>query len=251
MTAAPRGRPEAGFLNGFHMPIKTSVRATHCRDCAIRELCTLGRLGDQERAPIASHLRERVFHRDDVLVEEGKYASFVRIVKVGTVFGYRRGLDGRSRAIGVVNRGNALGIFGLFDMPSQASCVARTTVRVCEIPVPALRDTSTCGSRLRGYAASAIVETFGAVTAWSESMRLPGVINQLAYVLVLLAEANKAAMVALPSHSNLAELLGTRRESVARALHALEQEGSILRHERKRCEVFRSKLLARLSQGAR
>jgi len=224
---------------------------TPCQDCAIRKLCVVGRLGTQKRAPIESQLRERIFHRGDVLVEESKYSSLVRIVKMGTVFAYRRGLDGRSRAIGVVSRGSALGTFGVFDMPNQATCVALTTVRVCEIPVVALRDTSTCSSRLLAYIAATLVETFAAAAAWSEAMRLPGVVNQLAYILVLLADANKASMVTLPSHSNLAELLGTRRESVARALGTLESEGGIRRHERKRCEIFRSKLLARLSQGTR
>lgn len=236
------------------MPTKTSARATRCQDCAIRELCTLGRLGNQDRAPIESQLRERLFHRHDLLVEEGKVSSVVRIVKTGTVFGYRRGLDGGSRAIGAVSRGNALGVFGVFGvfgMPSQISCVALTTVRVCEVPVAALRDKSACGSKLFAHVAATVVDTFGAVTAWSEAMRLPGVVNQLAYMLVLLADANKAPMLTLPSHSDLAGLLGARRETVARALGALEDEGAIRRHERKRCEVFRSKLLARLPQGAR
>lgn len=233
------------------MQAKTSVRATNCQGCAIRELCTLGRLEPEERALIESRVRERIFHRDDVLVEEGKISSFVRIVKVGTVFAYRRGLDGRSRPIGAVSRGCALGTFGIFDRPNPASCVALKTVRVCEIPVVGLRETSACGSKLLAHITLSVVENFAALTSWSEAMRLPGVTNQLAYILVLLADANKASIVELPSHSALAELLGTRRETIARALGALELAGAIRRHERKRCEVLRSPLLARLSQGTR
>jgi CRP/FNR family cyclic AMP-dependent transcriptional regulator len=244
--------------NGYAVPAPISIAgptrgisASHCQHCAIRQECVFGRLDDAERAFLEPQIRQRVFHRGDALVEEGKVASFVRIVKLGTAFAYRHGLDGRSRPIGVIGRGNAFGIFGVFDSPSQASVVALTTVRICEIPVVGLRNTSTCGSKLLVQMTRAVVETFAAITAWSEAMRLSGVINQLAYILVLLADANKASLVALPSHSALAELLGTRRESVARALGTLESEGGIHRHERKRCEVFRSKLLARLSQGTR
>lgn len=225
------------------------VRSVDCEACAVRDTCTLNRLRQEERARLEPQVRERVFHRGDVVLEEGEIASHVRVVKLGQVFGYRRGLDGRSRPIGVVSRGSALGIFGTFEMPSQASCVAFTTARVCEIPVAGLRDLSTCGSRLLGLISRCVSELFAALTAWSEAMRLPGTINQLAYVLVLLADAGKAPVVQLPSHAALAELLGARRETIARALRTLEAEGGIRRHERKRCDVHRDRLLARVSSS--
>lgn len=231
------------------MVTRTSVRSVNCQDCAIRATCTLNRLGEEDRIRIVPKIRERIFHRGDVLVEEGKLAKAVRFVKLGIVFGYRRGLDGRSRPIGVVSRGGALGIFGAFEMPSQATCVALTTVRACEVPVADLRVMSSCGSGLAVQIGQSVTEMVAALTAWSEAMRLPGVINQLAYMLVLLADANKASVVQLPSHAALAELLGTRRESIARALRSLESEGGIQRHERKRCEVRRDRLLLRVSRG--
>jgi CRP-like cAMP-binding protein len=207
----------------------------------------LGQLGQAAQALLQPQIRARVFHRGDVLIEEGEIAPFVRILKLGTAFAYRRGLDGRSRPIGVLSRGNAFGIFGVFQNPSQASGVALTTVRICEIPVATLRDMSTCGSQVLVQLIRAAVANFAAIAAWSEAMRLPGVVNQLAYVAMLLADASRSSMVELPSHAALAGLLGTRRESIARALRRLEDEGGIRRLERKRCEVVRSRLLARLS----
>lgn len=223
--------------------------AVACSDCAIRAGCTLSRLRDDDPARLGAQLRERVFHRGDVLLEEGTLADSVRVVKLGLVFAYRKGLDGRSRPIGVVHRGGAIGIFGTFEMPTQASCVALTSVRVCELPVAALRDMATCGSGLLEEIGRAVTGIFATLTAWSEAMRLPGTINQLAYVLVLMAEANRSPVVQLPSHAALADLLGTRRETIARALRVLHGEGGIRRHERKRCEVRRAELLARLSRG--
>jgi len=229
------------------MAPRKSVRFVNCPDCAVRENCTLNRLRAEERAFIVPHVRERVFHRGDVLLEEGQFASCVRFVKLGTVFGYRRGLDGRSRPVGVVSRGSALGVFATFSMPNQATCIALTTVRVCEVPIAELRRMCSCGSGLLAQFSQALTETFASLIAWSEAMRLPGTVNQLAYVLVLLADAAKTTVVQLPSHAALAELLGTRRETIARALRQLEGEGGMARHERKRCEVDRDKLLARLA----
>ena len=184
-----------------------------------------------------------------MLTEEGKVASFVRIVKLGTVFAYRCGLDGRSRPIGVFARGNAFGIFGMFESPNQVSGIALSTVRVCEIPVRALRDLSTCGSQLHVQLVRATANNFAAIAAWSDAVRIAGVVNQLAYVVMLLADAGKSSVVELPGQSALADLLGTRRESIARALRKLDDEGGIRRLERKRCEVHRSQLLMRLSQA--
>lgn len=211
----------------------------------------LGRLGKEDFAVLEPHIRQRIFPRGDVLAEEGQIASFVRVVKMGTIFAYRRGLDGRSRPIGVVSRGNALGIFGVFGSPNQASGVPLTSVRICEIPVVALRNMGACDSKLLVHLGQSTVESYGALATWSEAMRLPGVINQLAYVVVLLAGANRTSVVELPTHSAMAELLGTTRETVARALATLESEGGIRRLERKRCEVYRGNLLARVSRSAR
>jgi DNA-binding GntR family transcriptional regulator len=77
------------------------------------------------------------------------------------------------------------------------------------------------------------------------------VVNQLAYVVVLLADANRTPVVELPTHSALAELLGTTRETIARALGTLQSEGGIRRLERKHCEVYRRKLLDRVSRNTR
>lgn len=209
----------------------------------------LGQLGEAAQALLQPQIRQRIFHRGDALIEEGEIAHFVRILKLGTAFAYRRGLDGRSRPIGVLARGNAVGIFGVFENPSQASGVAVTTVRVCEISVLALREVSACGSQSLGHLVRAVVANFAAIAAWSEAMRLPGVVNQLAYIAILLADASRSSVVELPSHSALADLLGTRRESIARALRKLDGEGGIRRLDRKRCEVQRSQLLARLSQS--
>lgn len=224
------------------------MAASNCGACAVGPSCALGRLEGPQRALVAPLLRERTFHRGDILLEEGRTSGLVRVIKLGTVFAHRRGLDGRSRPIGVLGRGHAFGLFGMFETPDQASCIAHTRVRVCELPLLALRDTSLCGSQLMVQVVRAVVENFAALAAWSEATRLPGVVNQLAYVALLLADAAQSAVVELPSHAALAELLGTRRESIARALRALEDEGGICRLDRKRCEVRREHLLARLAR---
>jgi CRP-like cAMP-binding protein len=231
------------------MPTETAVRAAPCQLCAVRSQCALGRIPARERQIIEPWIREQIFRPGDVLTREGDRSGVVRFVKIGTVFGYRLGLDGESRPIGVVRRGSALGVFGIFDQPNPATCTAVSTVRACELPMVALRASTTCQPQLLAHATQSMADNFAMAAAWSEAMRLPGAINRLAYVLLLLAEAHKPSPVELPSHSKMAELLATRRETVARALRTLENEGGLRRLTPRRCEVSRGRLLALLSRG--
>jgi len=228
------------------------MAAIDCRDCATAGSCVLGRLDETQQAFVAAHLRERVFSRGETLLEEGRTSLHLRFIKLGTAIVHRRGLDGRARPIGVMRRGCAFGLFGAVDRPSPITGAALTRVRVCELPVEVLRELGHLGNpSLTQHLLNALVENFSALAAWSEAVRVPGVANQLACVALLLADACDGAPVELPSQDALARLLGTRRESIARGLKALELEGGIRRLDRKRCEVHRSGLLGRLARQAR
>jgi CRP-like cAMP-binding protein len=193
-------------------------------------------------------VRERIFLAGETLFEEGQISNTLRVIKLGTVFAQRRGLDGHSRPIGVLRRGSAFGLFGAFDRPSQVTGVALTRVRVCELPIEPLSELGRCSGQALMHLMNAIVDNFAALAAWSEAMRVPGMINQLACVALLLADASHSELIELPSQDALARLLGIRRESIARGLNALELEGGIRRLDRRRCEVHRCALLARLAR---
>ncbi|HEY0822203.1 MAG TPA: helix-turn-helix domain-containing protein, partial [Ramlibacter sp.] len=119
-----------------------------------------------------------------------------------------------------------------------------------EFPADALRELIGRDRDFADHLQKTAAESCRKMAAWSEAMRVRGVTNQLAYSLLLLAEVHSATVVELPTHVALAELLGTTRETVARGLAALEEEGGIRRSERKKCEVVRTRLLNRLSAQA-
>jgi CRP-like cAMP-binding protein len=50
--------------------------------------------------------------------------------------------------------------------------------------------------------------------------------------------------VQLPAQSDLADLLGARRETVARMLGQLEAQGGLTRLDRRHCQINESALLA-------
>lgn len=219
-----------------------------CTLCATRFACVANRVPAADMPQLHPLIRKRSVQRGDVLAREGEVASAVRVLKVGSAFGYRRGLDGRSRPVGIAGRGAPFGVFGVFGQRTQLSAVAASPARICEIPAAALRDLSAQHPDFSSYLTGAAVENCGRIAAWSEAMRVRGLTNQLAYSLLLLGEAQSTPVIELPTHVALAELLGTTRETVARGLATLEEEGAIRRGERKNCEIYRGALLARLNR---
>jgi CRP-like cAMP-binding protein len=220
-----------------------------CALCATRLTCVTARMHPHDLATVQPTMRKRRLRRGDELATEGEVASTVRVIKVGSAFGYRRGMDGRTRPVGMAARGAALGLFGVFGQHTQVSVMAASETRVCEIPVSALAGVAARDDAFHRYIAGAAVQGCGQLAAWSEAMRLRGVTNQLAYTLLLLADAQRAQVVELPTHSALGELLGTSRETVARSLGVLEEDRAISRKPRKQCEIVREKLLARLERA--
>ncbi len=227
------------------MPLHRS-RSDACIDCATRSICLLGRVPLDELPALQGFVNKRTAQPGEVISTEGTVATVATVVKVGNVFGYRRGLDGRDRPIGMAGRGAVFGLFGYYGEPSQATGVAASASRICEIPMPTLRTVVSRHPAMLKELVQASIQVCGAIAVWSEAMRVPGITNQLAYAVVLLADAQRNAVIELPTHSALAKLLATTRETIARAFATLEAEGSLQRLERKKCEVRREALLARV-----
>lgn len=220
--------------------------ATECTLCANRLDCVTGKMKPADLQQLQPLIRERRFQRGESLLREGRVAARVGVVKVGSLFGYRRGLDGRQRPVGLLGRGGLFGLFGVFGQASQVSAVAAGTGRVCEVPAEALQALASRDADFAGCLVALASAEGGIHAAWSAGMRVRGVVNQLAYSLLLVADSQRSRVIELPTQVALAELLGTTRETIARSLAALEAEGSITRGERKQCEVFHGPLLRRL-----
>ncbi|WBY00216.1 Crp/Fnr family transcriptional regulator [Ramlibacter tataouinensis] len=221
-----------------------------CELCATRPACILANQSSIMLRALQPAIHELKFRKGDVLLEEGQHSSQVKVIKVGSVFGYRCGLDGASRPIGIAGRGAAFGMFAFFGQPNQVTGIAATAGRACVIAVPALQARARESAVLSEQIAASMARGCGAIAAWSECMRMNGITNQLAYSVLLLSQAQRSAIVELPTHSALAALLGTTRETIARALGTLERQGIIRRLERRLCEVMRNRVLNLINSNA-
>jgi CRP-like cAMP-binding protein len=83
-----------------------------------------------------------------------------------------------------------------------------------------------------------ISTSYGHLADWAHVMRVKGIQQQLLGALQLMSHDQSNQLTRLPSHVALAELLSTTRESVARNLRLLEQQGLLIRRDRWHCQLI-------------
>lgn len=168
---------------------------------------------------------------------EGEVSRHVRIVKVGWVFLCRTRLDGAPRPVAIAGQGSVLGFFGQFGRPDAVSAITGSSCRVCEFATERMQSLARNDPSFRQRIDEVFCDTFDLLAAWAEATSHRTVMAQVAASVQLLAAQQRSMAIAIPSHIALANLLGTTRESVARALASLESAGYLVRKSSRRCDV--------------
>lgn len=217
-----------------------------CHECSSRLQCLIGRQSDAGRSPWAALVEERRFRKGDVLQRQGETALSVAVLKVGTALLQRTGVDGTPRPVAMAGCGQALGTGAVAGTPEDLGWVAVLEGRMCQVPVAALLRSGGAGpefllSLLREEALAR-----ARLADWSGLLRLRGVPAQLASALLQLSQLQRSTLVRLPTHTVLASLLATTRETIARSLTQLAQQGAVVRHDRWHCAIVREPLVALL-----
>jgi len=204
-------------------------------------------LGQQSTAaspPWIEHLQEVNFSKGDVLLRQGEVPTTVKVVKTGMLLALRGGEDGVDRPIGILGCGQLLGSTALLGQPAGLTCQALSNGRWCEVPVTALQQTGLHDAQFLQALALAYAQTHERMADWARVVRARTAMGQLAGTLLQLSILQRSTLVRLPSHHVLAALLATTRETIARTLRQLADNGCLLRRDRWHCEIQRQSLLA-------
>lgn len=216
------------------------ARRGACGSCATQGMCPLARLEPGLFAAVAPFVTERAFRRTDVLQRQGEAVDMLRVVKSGAVLLYRDGARQRGLpvAMAMAGPGQILGAVRLVDVPSVLTVAAAGDTRVCELATSDMERLGVLQAPAFHRAmAEAVFKTLGILADWARVARLAGARTRLAGALLVMEAQQKSERVRLPGHAVLGELLGVTRESVVRAMSALEAEGCITRLGRTYCEL--------------
>lgn len=203
-----------------------------CRLCVARASCLVGQLPPAQLDRLDSQIREHDFRKGETLQTEGAQPPVVRSIKVGTVMLTRTGPDGQSRAVAMVGRSHLLDVCSLIGTRSLLGAQALSAGRICELPVSVMRGILDKDPAQLDALHHQMGRSFEALADWGHVMRMKGLPRQLVAALRLLAREQGSPTVLLPSQVALAAVLSTTRESVARALRQLEEDGHLLRRDR-------------------
>jgi CRP/FNR family cyclic AMP-dependent transcriptional regulator len=179
---------------------------------------------------IASLLIERGFPKHKTIVAEGAPGDYTYIIVEGRVKVTKLSGDGREKILELLDVGDFFGEMSLFDeAPRSASVKAMSQVRILAL---ARNDFLRLLSRSPGLALSVIQELtrrLRQVDEQASSLSFQRVKERTMGLLVRLAreEPDQAGRPRTPvlTHQQIADMIGTSRETVTRAIKGLKAEG--------------------------
>lgn len=224
--------------------------AAHGPDHKIRHLSLIDILRDVEEpvlAWLADHTRMVTARRGQLIYTPGETREALFLLKTGTVRLYRLTVDGRKLVLSTLGPHT---VFGDMPLAGQqmygAYAEALTDCTICVLgradleklietrPLVAIRLLEIVGQRLLD--AEAVIEDFA----------FKGVPARLATLLLRLADRDGAEEVRGHSHQELAEMIGSYRETVTATLDDLKRRG-LVAVGRRHIQILDRRALERLA----
>jgi CRP/FNR family cyclic AMP-dependent transcriptional regulator len=206
-----------------------SQRKTEALD-SLRTIPLFSSVSDEDLESIVSLLIERRFPKHKTIVEEGLPGDYMYVIREGRVKVTKLSGDGREKILELLEAGSFFGEMSLLDSaPRSASVKALTDVRILAL---ARNDFLKVLRRSPDLALAVIQELTQRLRQQDEqasSLSFQRVKERTQGLLVRLArdEAGVPGRLATPSltHQQIADMIGTSRETVTRAVKGLKQEG--------------------------
>jgi len=197
---------------------------------SLRNIGLFASVKGENLASVASLLIERRFPKHKTIVEEGLPGDYMYIIREGRVSVSKLSDDGREKILEFLEAGDFFGEMSLLDnSPRSASVRALVEVRVLAL---SRSDFLTVLSRSPDLAMAVIQELtrrLRQVDEQASSLSFQRVKERTKGLLVRLAkdETGREGRLATPvlTHQQIADMIGTSRETVTRALKGLKEQG--------------------------
>lgn len=197
---------------------------------SLRVIPMFSSVSDEALESIASLLIERSFPKHKTIVEEGAPGDYMYIIVEGRVKVTKLSGDGREKILELLEVGDFFGEMSLFDeAPRSASVKGLSEVRILAL---ARNDFLRLLSRSPDLALSVIQELtrrLRQVDEQASSLSFQRVKERTTGLLVRLAkeESGQDGRRRTPvlTHQQIADMIGTSRETVTRAIKGLKADG--------------------------
>lgn len=215
-----------------------STVSTHCTTCVTRFRCLFFDLFKNTFSPGSKHgfiLTEHTIPKGTVAQKEGHVSTCLQVVKAGYLYG-QRAINGQETPVSISGPGHVLGALSVLQAPCPISSVAYTDVRVCR---------ASQADAILQFGHTDAAQKFGLLlhkamqelVHWVDIHRINGIPARAESALRHLTGQQGSRMGRIPEQAVFARLLGCSRETLARSLQHLEQQGRIRRAGRGHIEV--------------
>ncbi len=197
---------------------------------SLRTIPLFSSVGDEDLASIASLLIERRFPKNKTIVEEGLPGDYMYVIREGRVKVTKLSGDGREKILEMLEEGDFFGEMSLLDSaPRSASVKALADVTILAL---ARNDFLNVLKRSPDLALAVIQELtrrLRQIDEQASSLSFQRVKERTQGLLLRLAreETDVDGCLATPAitHQQIADMIGTSRETVTRALKTLKDQG--------------------------
>lgn len=212
------------MTNTLPLTSEKSIRP-RCDHCSTKSRCLFATLPLSEHHQFWSLARERTVSVGEWLETQGAQTQTLGVIKVGLLKGLRRGPGGVDKPIVLLGKGRLVGFTAPFGQPATLSLVTTTPTRMCEVDVQAVREIAMLHPPFQQAIYKTIAEFMGCMGDWSHLLRQESYITKVCVALHLIAAEEGNQSFRIPSHTELAYVLGVRRETIARHIALLIEVG--------------------------
>jgi CRP/FNR family transcriptional regulator/CRP/FNR family cyclic AMP-dependent transcriptional regulator len=199
----------------------------------LRRIDLFADLTDREADTVLDVMREKTVSRGTTVFHQFDSRGGLYLILAGSVKITRSGRDGREVTVAVLNEGNFFGEMSLLDgQPRSASATALLASRLLVLDREHFQRSVLAHPRIVTKLLRELSKRLRAADQTIENLALGSVHDRLFHLLGHLGrraplKAGKGLIERAPTHQELAEMVGSSRETVTRTLAALEKEGLI------------------------
>lgn len=196
---------------------------------SLRNIPLFSRVGDDDLRDVAVLLIERRFPKHKTIVEEGLPGDYMYVICEGRVQVSKLSEDGREKILEFLDTGDFFGEMSLLDnAPRSASCRALVDTRVLALSRNDFLNAMRKSPDLAMAVVQELTRRLRQIDEQASSLSFQRVKQRTMGLLTRLAkpdgESERPITPAL-THQQIADMIGTSRETVTRAVKGLKGEG--------------------------
>ncbi|MCG8451270.1 MAG: Crp/Fnr family transcriptional regulator [Pirellulales bacterium] len=196
---------------------------------SLRNIPLFSAVGDDDLEAVAALLIERRFPKHKTIVEEGLPGDYMYVIREGRVQVSKLSDDGREKILEFLEAGDFFGEMSLLDnAPRSASCRALVESRVLALSRNDFLNAMRKSSDLAMAVVQELTRRLRQIDEQASSLSFQRVKGRTKGLLTRLAkddgEGERRITPAL-THQQIADMIGTSRETVTRAIKRLKRDG--------------------------